>query len=178
MRKSKPIGPMAKLLDWLEVKDRGIPLGDLFRPSRLPEGESIPLKPVPSGPLLDSAPQAQKINERSDTNSDNGRRKQNRDDLAILLRKTCKARQDAQLDLSTKAVIFSLCEHDHDAPILRAKPEALTLDGKEPIGPSAYWDLKPAVVYWFNTKKGTTQATTFKAIGSRICRIKRASSQR
>ena len=175
---SKPLGPMAKLLDWLEVKDRGIPLGDLFRPSRLTEGESVTHQPVPSGPLLDSAPDAQKASERSDTNSDSGKRERNRDDLAILLKKTCKARQDAQLDMSTKAVVFCLYEHDYDPAILRAKPEALTPDGKEPIGPCAYWDVKPAVVYWFNTRTGTTQATTFKAIGSRICRIKRASSQR
>src|SRR5215831_8258573 len=175
MRKSKPIGPMAKLLDWLEVKDRGIPLGDLLRPSRLSRGESVPHQSVPSGPVPDVAPQAQQVSERSDTNSDNGRRERNRDDLAILLKKTCKARQDAQLNLSTKAIIFSLYQHDHDAAILRAKPEARTLDGKESVGPSAYWDLKPPLVYWFNTKTGTTQATTFKAIGSRVCRIKRAS---
>src|SRR5215470_14639578 len=97
---SKPLGPMAKLLDWLEVKDRGIPLGDLLRPSRLSEGESVPHQ---SGPVLDVAPQAQRVSERSDTNSDNGRRERNSDDLAVLLKKTCKARQDAQLDLSTKA---------------------------------------------------------------------------
>ena len=177
MSKTDPIRPMAKLLDWLEAKEGRIPLGDLLKPSKLPEEGSGPNETVPAGLLRDLAPEAQKVGEPSDANSDNARPERNRDDLAILLKKTCKARLDARLDLSTKAVIFSLHEHDHGPAILRAKTEALSLDEKESIDACAYWNIKPAVVYWFNTKTGTTQATTFKAIGSRIYRIRQTSQR-
>jgi len=177
MSKTDPIRPMAKLLDWLETKEGRIPLSDLLKPSKLPEVGSDPNETVHAGLLRDLGPEAQKVGERSDANSDNARRERHRDDLAILLRKTCKARLDAGLDLSTKAVIFSLHEHDHGPAVLRAKPEAPRLDEKGSIDACAYWNTKPALVYWFNTKTGMTQATTFKAVGSRIRRIKRVSQR-
>jgi hypothetical protein len=177
MSKTDPIRPMAKLFDWLETKEGRIPLGDLLKPSKLPEVGSNANETVQAGLLRDPAPEAQKVGERSDATSDSARRERYRDDLAILLRKTCKARLDAGLDLSTKAVIFSLHEHDHAPAILRAKPEAPRLDEKGSIDGRAYWNTKPAVVYWFNTKRDATQATTFKAVGSRIGRIKRASQR-
>ena len=171
---SKTDRPMARLFDWLEAKEGRIPLGDLLKPSKPPEVGSDPNETVHAELLRDLAPEPQKVGERSDANA---RRERHGDDLAILLRRACKARLDAGLDLSTKAVIFSFHEHDHSPAILRANPEAPRLDEKGSIDARAYWDTKPAVVYWFNTKRGATQATTFKAVGSRIGRIKRASQR-